>query len=75
MFTLGRLRLSEELEKVIYNKSEEKVNEKYRSLVERVKKNLILLHRFKHVTLVFLNKKVSVSKLRMNCEKFRKTCI
>ena len=32
--------LSEELEKVTYEKSDEKVSPKYRSLVERVKKNI-----------------------------------
>eukprot|EP00347_Sterkiella_histriomuscorum_P015458 403356951 len=68
-------KLTDQLELYIFKKCCDKINEKYRSQVERSKRNLILLHKYPDVTLLFLQGKVGASKIRMNCDKFRRTCL
>ncbi|CDW79195.1 UNKNOWN [Stylonychia lemnae] len=68
-------KLLDQLELEIYMKAGEKINQKYRDNVDKVKKNLNLLLKFPEVSSLFLLEKVSISKLRVKTEKFRKTCI
>ena len=63
-----------ETENLLFIKSGSKIGEKYRKGVEKIKRNLQTLWKYREVSLVFLEKKVSLSKLRVGCEGFRKTC-
>lgn len=67
--------LSEELENKIYEKCDQKVNDRYRYKVGKAKKNLELISTgYPEVSQLFMKKKIDVSKLKSNYEKFKKTC-